>query len=250
MKVQHTGEINHNQTQCEKRPMKGENRKEAAKDLQDSGVNNWYYQKVTGMKTEELDAGNLTACSTREALRKILSEDRGLSNLHDCVLQEIRIMQELYKDIHPSAMYTDGGFIQYFAVKPFKIHLFTDEQVQLYLDAFKTGPVTLYLDATGSLINKVPGQPKHIFYYVLLLANPREGTSGIPVAEMLSNDQHSCEVWHMLARFLNAASRHRHKLSVIPQTIITDFSWAMVQAVLTAFNSEDVKMYLEEHGRL
>ena len=72
------------------------------------------------MKNEALDAGNITACSTKEALRKILLESRGLSNLHDCVLQEVWIMQELYKDVHPSAMYTDGGFIQYFAVKTFQ----------------------------------------------------------------------------------------------------------------------------------
>ena len=76
------------------------------------------------------------------------------------------------------------------------VHLYTDQQVQLYLDALRKGQVTLYFDATGSLI-KVPGQPKHIFYYVLMLANPLEGTAGMPVAEMLSNDQHSCKIHHV-----------------------------------------------------
>ena len=44
--------------------MKAENRKATAKEIEDSGVNNGYYHKVTDMKNKAVDAGNITACST------------------------------------------------------------------------------------------------------------------------------------------------------------------------------------------
>ena len=76
------------------------------------------------------------------------------------------------------------------------------------------------------------------------MRNPKEGRTGIPVVEMLSNDQHASEIKHMLDRFINAAATKRKKNSVTPRTVVTDFSWAMIQAVLRAFNSEDCKLYL------
>ena len=125
---------------------------------------NWYYNQIGKMNPEEIDAGNLTKCSMTEVLWRILSEERGLSNLHDCVLQELRILQEVYKDIHPSHTFTNGGFIQYLAIYPFKVHLFLDEQIELYLDEVKKGPIILHLDATSSIIKKIPGQNKHVSF--------------------------------------------------------------------------------------
>ena len=115
------------------------------------------------MNREEIDAGNVTKCSTTEVLGRILSEERNLSNLHDCVLQELRTCQEVYKDTHPSHTFTGGGFIQYLAIYPFKVHLFLDEQIKLYLDEVKKGPVILHLDATSSIKENVPDKTNMSF---------------------------------------------------------------------------------------
>ena len=82
------------------------------------------------------------------------------------------------------------------------------------------------------------------------MANTILGRAGIPVLEMLSTDQHASEIKHFLARFVNAITTNRQLAHVIPQRIETDFSWALIQAVLYAFNAEDCKAYLKRSWKI
>ena len=120
-------------------------RHETAKELQTSDITNWYYKTISKMSEDEIDAGNITACSTTDVLHKILSEARGLTNLNDCVLQELRILQEVYKERDPSNTFTNGGFLQYLTAYPFKVHLYLDEQLQHYLYKHKMGLLIYYM---------------------------------------------------------------------------------------------------------
>ena len=193
---------------------------------------------------QEKQAGNLTACTTLDVLRRILAERRNSDKLHDDVLQEVKLLQEVYTDIHPNGDYTDGGFVQYFSIYPFKVHLIIDDQIKLYLEEAKKERPVLYFDATGSIIKKILGQRKAVLYYALIMKNPRSGRAGIPVAEMLTNDQHASEIKHFLSRFVNTISKGKKLKSGRPRRIEVDFSWALIQAVLHAFNSEETKSYL------
>ena len=94
-------------------------------------------------------------------------------------------------------------------------------------------------------MRKIPYQPKGIFYYALIIENPVEGKAGIPVAEMITNDQHASEIKRFLSRFPFLVSKERSIASVVPQRVETVFSWALLQSVLHAFNNEDCKGYLK-----
>ena len=250
MRVIQKGEINHKAKEGQKRHMKGDRRRSIATELDKVGVGNWYYQTISQMTNEEKKSGNLTACSSADVLRKILSEKKGTSRLHDDILQEVKLLQEVYKEVHPASKHTEGGFVQYFSSYPFKVHMMLDDQAALYLNEVKNGDTVLYLDATGSLVKNIPGQKKQVFYYALIMENPIKGRAGIPVSEMLTNDQHASEIKHFLSRFVNTVSKSRAIASVVPRRVETDFSWALLQSVLYAFNAEECKAYLERTYRI
>ncbi|KAJ8034784.1 hypothetical protein HOLleu_21770 [Holothuria leucospilota] len=238
------GTINHNIEDHEKRHMKGSRRKNVASSLKEKGVSNWYYEAVSSMSHDEKKAGNFTACSSTDVLRKVLSEHNRLGHLDPDMLQEVKLLQEVYREVYAKSQFTNGGFIQYFSCCPFKVHMFLDDQIQLYRNSSKDRANVLYLDATGSLVKKIPGQDKQILYYALVMENPVPGKAAIPVCEMLSNDQHASEIKHFLTRFINAAGKGKLSGSTVPRRVEIDFSWAMIQSVLSAFNGEDCKSYL------
>ncbi len=112
----------------------------------------------------------------------------------------------------------------------------------------------VHIDATGSLLTKIPGQQKSILYYAMVIENTAERKTGIPVAEMPSNDQKSTEIQHFVARFLHAAAGGEALSTAVPCQVETDYSWAIIQATLSAFNKEDCQGYLKRvwdlvHGK-
>ncbi len=245
LRVYRTGSVCHHKSRTHKRNLKGSERTDTGKDLESQGVSMWYYGKLSGMSCEKKVAGNINECKTPDVLRKALSEQRHKDQLHCNPLQEVLILQDLYNEMDGEEHSTGiSGFIQYFSVSPFKVHLYSSKQLQLYRTQCRTGETVVHIDATGSLINKIPGQPKGVLYYAMVVENPLPGKAGIPVAEMLSNDQRSSEIQHFVTRFLHAAAKGQAISTVAPRQIETDYSWAMIQAVLSACNKEDCQTYL------
>ena len=121
--------------------------------------------------------------------------------------------------------------------------MYLDEQLTAFIKENKKHSAILYFDATGSLIQKIPGQDKRIFLYSLVMKNPVEGKSALPIAEFLSNDHHTSEIKHFLGFLLNQLKALSSK--VIPRQVETDLSWAIIQGVLQSINEHNAREYLE-----
>ncbi|KAL0176938.1 hypothetical protein M9458_029268, partial [Cirrhinus mrigala] len=106
----------------------------------------------------------------------------------------------------------------------------------------KKSPVTLYLDATGSVVSKIPEQKKRVLYYALVLAGQGHGTPPLPIAEMLSNDHTVPSVSFWLMKFVHNLSKYT---TLTIRYLETDYSWALIQAALLAFNKESILSYLD-----
>ena len=48
------------------------------------------------------------------------------------------------------------------------VHMFTEKQLEI-LKNFKSHPIILHLDVTGSLIRKIDPNHKNLFYYALTI---------------------------------------------------------------------------------
>ncbi len=98
------------------------------------------------------------------------------------------------------------------------------------------------MDATGSVVSKIPEQKKRVLYYTLVLAGQGHGTQPLPISEMLSNDNTVPSVSFWLMQFVQNLSKFT---TLTIRYLETDFSWALIQAVLLAFNKESILSYLD-----
>lgn len=168
-----------------------------------------------------------------DVLRVISSEIRKSTRLHDDVIMEIMLCQKIMKECSSTASQVTG-YIQHLQVDPFGVHLYTDCGLQILAEHLKKSPpITLHLDATGSVMSRIPNQTKRILYYALVLPGNGKNMPPLPVSEMASN-QHSIPTlvfWQMetLRKLSQITTRKVHQVE-------TDFSWALIGSVLLAFN--------------
>ena len=237
VRVQRIGSPTHSPTKVHKRHTRKPEREKIATELQAESVSAWYYTAYAKLEDVAKMSGNISKPKTQAVLRKIKSQHLLEGNIHSDVLQEVKILNDVYKDIE------SPGFIRHLSIEPFQAHLYLNEQLQAYIKANKGHKGVLFLDATGSIIQKIPGQDGRIFLYSLVMKNPIEGRGALPVAEFLSNDQHSSEIKHFLGVLCNNLKLMTTKY--IPRQVETDVSWAIIQAVVQTFNEHNLKAYLE-----
>ncbi len=92
----------------------------------------------------------------------------------------------------------------------------------------KLTPVTLHLDATGSVMSRIPNQSKIILYYAIVLPGKGKDKPPLPVSELISNE-HSIPTltfWQM------ETLRQLNKITTL------------IGSVLLAFNKESVSSYI------
>lgn len=94
-------------------------------------------------------------------------------------------------------------YIQHFQVDPFGVHMYTETGISLVVQHLrKRTPLTLYLDATGNVASKVPGQTKRVLYYALTLPGGGQNKPPLPVCEMLTNEHSIPAITFWLMQFL------------------------------------------------
>ncbi|CAM4572758.1 unnamed protein product [Leuciscus chuanchicus] len=91
-------------------------------------------------------------------------------------------------------------------VDPFGAHLYTETGIGILVDNLRDrSPVTLYLDATGSVISKIPNQTKPILYYALTLPVSFESFPGVNAknAESMPPAKLEAKEWTILHTYLD-----------------------------------------------
>ncbi|XDV39447.1 hypothetical protein PO909_008694 [Leuciscus waleckii] len=234
------GEVTHKEKDLKFRNAKFTKRGKIAAELE-KGVSQHYYKSLRNTPPDEILAGNISRCLSMDVLRVICSEVRKSTRLHDDVIMEMMLCQKIMKECSGTASQV-AGYIQHLQVDPFGVHLYTDCGLRILADHLKNSPpVTLHLDATGSVMSRIPNQTKRILYYALVLPGKGKDKPPLPVSEFISNE-HSIPTltfWQMetLRQLGQITTRKVHQVE-------TDFSWALIGSVLLAFNKESVSSYL------
>ena len=115
------------------------------------------------------------------------------------------------------------GYIQHLGVRPLEIILFTDKQIQLFIEKYQNGTCWLYVDATGSIIHPTRSEQKRLLYY--------------------TESHTTASITNFFLRFKTATAQFQRNPR--PQKVEVDFSWALIQVVLLSFNQHDIKAYLD-----
>ena len=96
----------------------------------------------------------------------------------------------------------------------------------------------LFFDATGSVMVEVKNQKK-VFLYSLVCHDKTHGTI-IPIADFISSAHDTITI----GKYLLTIKSHLDLNNNVP-VVVTDFSWALMNAVLLIFNSCNILKYLE-----
>ncbi len=98
-----------------------------------------------------------------------------------------------------------------------------------------------YLDATGTIVGSYNG--KRSLYYALAVHHPMVGNPPIPVAEMRMNNHSALNIREFLEKFKRDDRKVFSGKDVIPRQITTDYSKAIIFAVLREFNNESLLLF-------
>lgn len=239
--VTRSGDINHGSQDIQRRQLKGKVREKMKKGLQKEGVSNTYYKNLASLSDTEKQFGNLTNAPSKGVLHNLRKEDsEGLYGPKDPIHDVILTGEILRDEDNTSKLLC--GYVQYISLLPFTVVLFTEATIQLLKKAI-VKKIPLHLDATGSVVRKIAGQNKPIFYYALVLKDTSCKSPIIPVAELITNSNTTVNITYFLGRVKEACIKMGCRL-VQPVRIEVDFSWPLINSILLVFGSENMVKYL------
>ncbi|KAA0724108.1 hypothetical protein E1301_Tti019644 [Triplophysa tibetana] len=238
--VHQTGDIQHKLSEKKFRPATRLKRGKIAKALT-NGPSDYFYTKLQTTPKEQLLAGNMSECLNKNVLSVIRHEMRKKEYIHPDILKEISLMQTILQECD-TKYFSLPGYIQNFTVNPFMVHMYSELGISILVHHLRSRlPVSLYLDATGGVVSKIPDQTKCVLYYALILSGKGPHTPPLPVCEMLSNDHSIPPITFWLMQFALHLTKYTH-LTI--NKVETDYSWALIQSVMLAFNKEHIISYL------
>lgn len=102
-----------------------------------------------------------------------------------------------------------------------------------------------FFDATGSILKKIKNQNK-AFHYSLVF-HDRDFKCILPAAEFITTNHTSASISQFLFLIKKIFQQISGKLdsSCLPKMIVTDHSWALINAVSEVFNYSSVSQYLD-----
>lgn len=93
---------------------------------------------------------SITRGLIKDVLKKISSEVKKSSRLHDDMMLELMLTQKVIKESSSHA--SSKGYLQHLQTDPFGVVLHTDTGIKILAEHLIRSPITLYLDATGGVV--------------------------------------------------------------------------------------------------
>jgi len=95
-------------------------------------------------------------------------------------------------------------------------------------------PIVAHFDATGSILSKFNGRP--VFYYCLLANSQWCDEPPFPLLDFLTNNHTARNLKDIVSKFARDALDQHLEIN----TVVTDFSWSLLQSVCRSFNNTTV----------
>lgn len=216
-------------------------------------------QLISKTDSHKIQAGNLDKIKSLNTIAKISSEYKSKDDLDRDDYLDIRNMKIetiVYQQTGKQDKYIPKfGYIQNLTEVPFCVHLYDKDQVEIVkiLNNFLKHPVTVHIDATGTVVRKTNKSSKRILYYALVVSIPesvkhakdwatddnQDGGTVIPICEMITADHTTHSMYSWLSEF-KFFVRGLCDLEWPPfLNIVSDMSYACLNAVAMAWNDHN-----------
>jgi hypothetical protein len=221
-----TGKCSHdaNQQEAQQRPnrrwLTGEQRSDTASQLNVGKLSSreQHLTRLATMSQMECEYGNTTFCQSPAVLRQAACEQRKKNELHPNVFVEIDIQRQAWSTSIEGKHF--NGYIQSVGMYPFSMLLFTERQIQAYVEVIKAETsATLHVDSTGSLIQPLSEKTGHdtIYCYSLVMSN-----GSLPVCDFLSSWHRAFALQNQLDIFNGHVKMVTCGKSVKPTYVVTE----------------------------
>jgi hypothetical protein len=227
--------------QTNRRPLTGLKRLLTVNEMKINGQSSgqFYYEKLSTMSDCETKSGNTSDCYSPAVLRQASYETRKSEQLHENDVLEVDIQRKVLTASMPGKIVS--GFIQTLWLFPFTVLLFCEKQVNAYLNSIRQTPdSTLHFDATGSIV-KLKEKTGHdtVFVYSGVLAE-----NSMPVFEIITSWHRAFAIESHINIFNGYVRLCNNGQLLKPRYVITDFSYALINACIHAFNDMNLVTYL------
>jgi len=216
-----------------KRQLRNPERSHVVKILHATSVYGWRRERANElMNFGDLEPANLYSETVlRKAKQLDIDEKLGLGKVSDPIAS---ILQLKYKPEF-------AAIIREIGLDKFYVIYFSPEQLFLYKQFVRQTEKTgiLSIDATGSLIKSIKKPDDSTDFVFLYQAVVPYKTKILPVLQMISTKHDTNILTYWLREWLRAGAS-------CPREVVTDYSFALLNAVALAFNSYDLNVYVEK----
>lgn len=229
------------------RPLNGDQRDIAMEKLRHMGTREFAKEMKDKADRNLTALGNLDTIKSKPVYSNMKSTVLGESDFDKDHIKDLSKMRE--KQLHDVRHNIPGAevYIQHVSSNDFYVHAFSSTQIRILQQMLsREEEITLHVDATGTIVSAPEGVEKRIYYYVASIALPLEDGGPkmlFPVSEMISSahDAFTIETW--LRKFKDEFSRQVGSWTP-PAHFVTDFSFAILNAVSSGLNNEDLIDYV------
>jgi hypothetical protein len=209
-----------------------------------------------------LVAGNHTGCETIEVVKKTAADYRKKYQLDENIFTACRIVASAYRKADVTSTTVEGkrlvyrkeisnqfgflfskGYVQVMGEMPFHVHLFSEPQIERYVNYCKREKYSyVHIDATGGVLKKMSGQNQTLLYAIVF----KDGTdciNTIPLAHAFLTNHTVPSISYFLGNLSHEISEFKKK-KVLPSFFVIDFSAALMNSILQAFNGENINTHL------
>jgi len=215
-----------------KRQLRKPERSHIVKDLHATSAYGWRREKANQLMIfGDVEPAHLYKETVlRKAKQLDIDEKLDLGKVSDPISS---ILQLKYKPEF-TATIREIGLDKFFVI------YFSPEQLFLYKQFNRQGDKTsmLSIDATGSLIKSIKKPDESTDFVLLYQAVVPYKTKILPILQMISTKHDTNILTYWLREWLRAGAS-------CPREVVTDYSFALLNAVALAFNNCDLNMYVE-----
>jgi len=208
-----------------------------------------------------LKAGNYTGCETIEVLKKAGIDVSKEMEVDEDMYAACRIIASAYRRADTTSTTIEGkravykkeicyqlllffkGYVQNVGEMPFRVHLFSEPQTEVYANYCKKEQYSyVHIDATGGLLKRISEQNQTLLYAVIF----KDGTDSIntiPLAHALLTDHTVPSITFFLHSLIYEIEQFKNK-KILPSFFVVDFSAALINSILIAFNQENINTHL------
>ena len=214
-----------------------------------------YRSGIANLDSESFMAGNRGSVGVSpNVLKQIKYEARKGTKSSIAVFQTLQTLMEKFKAEDKKRAESVGtkrklyGFIHDTSTTPnLKVFMAHESGIRLYNLFCQCDCV--YIDATGSLVEKLPSYSK-ILLYQLSVRHPYGKAPPMPVAEYLTSSHSMTSIQSFLAKFREMERSIKSGKNACPKLFVTDQSLAIILAILKEFCNESLEDYMERTYRI